>query len=102
MSLHSEEASVTRIDTCLRELEGKDHEPSTPTLARRMSQRLEALDADFKTHHLAMIDVMGDDNKDGLAQEQEILDTHDDEVASLTYRLEQLTRACTPGADAGG
>ena len=95
-------ASVTRIATRLRELEGKVHEPSTPTLARRMSQRLEALDADFKTHHLAVIDAMGDDDKDGLAQEHEILDTHNDEVASLAYCLEQLTRAHTPGADAGG
>ncbi len=40
--------SVTRIATRLRELEGKVHKPSTPSLAHRMSQRLEALDADFK------------------------------------------------------
>ena len=90
-------ASVTCIATRLRELEGKVHEPSTPSLARRMSQRLEALDTDFKTHHLAVIDAMGDDDTAGLAQEQEILDIHDDEVASLAYRFEQLTRACTPG-----
>ena len=95
-------ASITRIATRLRELEGKVHEPSTPSLARRMSQRLEALDTDFKTHHLAVIDAMGDDDTAGLAQEQEILDIHDDEVASLAYRFEQLTRAHTPGADAGG
>ena len=64
-----------------------------------MSQRLETLDADFKTHHLAVIDAMGDDNTDGLAQEQEM---YDDEVASLAYCLEQLTRARPPGADMGG
>ncbi len=92
-------ASVTRIATRLSELEGKVHEPSTPSLAHRMSQRLEALSADFKTHHLAVIDAMKDNDTDGLAQEQEILDTHDDEVASLAYRLELLTRACTPSTD---
>lgn len=80
------------------------NEPSTPRLGRRMSQRLEALDVDFKTHHLAVIDVMGDDNTDGhntdsLAQEQEM---HNDEVASLAYCLEQLTRARPPGADTRG
>lgn len=71
-------ASVTGIATRLGELEGKVHEPSTPSLAHRMSRRLEALDVDFKTHHLAMIDAMGDNDTDGLAQEQGVLDTHDD------------------------
>ncbi len=95
-------AFITLITTRLKELEGKVHEPSTPSLAHRMSQRLEALDVDFKTHHLAVIDAMRDDDTDGLAQEQEILDTHDDEVASLAYRLEQLTRARAPDENAGG
>ena len=63
-------ASITRIATRLGELEGKVYEPSMPSLTHCMSQRLEALGADFKTHHLAMIDAMGDDNTDGLAQEQ--------------------------------
>ena len=31
-----------------------------------------------------------------------MLDIHDDEVTSLVYRFEQLTRACTPRADNGG
>ncbi len=93
--------SVTRIATRLRELEEKVHEPATPSHAQRMSQRLEALDADFRTHHMAVIDAMGDEDADGLAQEQEILDVHDDEVGSLAYRLEQLSRVRTPAADAG-
>lgn len=32
------------------------------------SQRLEALDADFKTHHLPVTDEMGDDDTDSLAK----------------------------------
>ena len=97
-------ASVTRIATRLRELEGKVHGPSTPSLARWMSQRLEALDTDFKTHHLAVIDAMGDDDTAGLAQEQEILDIYDDTTMKplLSLTALKLTRACTPGADAGG
>ena len=46
-----------------------------------------ALDSDFKIHHLAVIDALTEGDEDGLAKEQEILDAHDDEVASLTSRI---------------
>ncbi len=94
--------SITRISTRLGELETRVHEPSTLSHAQRMSQRLEALDADFKTHHLAVIDVVGDEDAELLAQEQDILDKHDDEVASLAYRLEQLSKTRAPDAGKGG
>lgn len=84
------------IVTRHRELEEKVHEPAMPSHAQRMSQRLEALDADFRTHHMAVINAMGDEDTD---KEQEILDAHDDKVGSLSYRLEQLSRIRAPGAD---
>ena len=93
--------SITCIATRLRELEGKADSPSMLSHAHHMFKRLEALNADFKTHHLAVVDTIGDDNVDSLAQEQNVLDTHDDEVASLSYNLKQLTRPRTTGADAG-
>ena len=82
-------ASVTHLATRLSELESK---VGTPSLAHRMSVKLHTLDSDFKAHHLAVIDAITEGDEDGLAKEQEILDAHDDEVASLASRIEYFSR----------
>ena len=81
-------ASVTHLAIRLRELESKVGAPTTPSLAHRMSAKLDTLDSDFKAHHLAVIDAITEGNEDGLAKQQEILDAHDDEVASRASRIE--------------
>ena len=50
--------------------------------------KLEVLDADFKTIHLQLVNLI--DKEDELDYEQEKLDYHADDVASLTVRLQQL------------
>ena len=60
-----------------------------------------ALDSDFKIHHLAVIDALTEGDEDGLAKEQEILDAHDDEVASLTSRIEYLLQMCSSASESG-
>lgn len=51
---------------------------------------------------MAVIDVIEDEDAELLAHEQEILDKHDDKVASLAYRLKQLSKIREPDADKGG
>ena len=94
-------ASITRLTTRLSEVEPKVREPTTSSLAHRMSVKLEDLGSDFKTHHLAVINAMTEGDEDGLAKEQEILDTHDDEVASLASRIEYLLQMCSSASESG-
>ena len=69
-------ASITRLGTRLRELEGKIPDSSTPSIAHRMCQKLESLDSEFQTHHLSIIDALQDGDEDGLAKEQGMPDKH--------------------------
>ena len=94
-------ASITRLATRLGELEPRAREPTTSSLAHRMSTKLETYDSDFKTHHLAVIDAMTEGDDDGLAKEQEVLDAHDDEVASLASRIEYLLQICSSASESG-
>ena len=94
-------ASVTRLATRLRELESKVDAPTTPSLAQRMSTKLDTLDSDFKAHHLAVIDAIAEGDEEGLTKEQEILDAHDDEVASLASRIEYLLQMCSSASESG-
>ena len=41
-----------------------------------MVKRLESLDADFKQHHMALIETIEEEEK--LTEEQSLLDDHDD------------------------
>ena len=91
-------ASITRLATRLSKLEPKAREPTTSSLTQKT---LETLDSDFKTHHLAVIDAMTEGDEDGLAKEQEILDAHDDEVASLASRIEYLLQMCSSASESG-
>ena len=81
-------ASLTRLDTRVAELEGKLEISARDRLAaHRLLQKLDTLDADFKLYHLAIIDLVGDES---LNTEQALLDEHDDKVADLALRIQQL------------
>ena len=77
------QASLTRIQTKVTDLEGDSTQPSTAEAAKQLLSKLEKLDADFKEHHLAIVDQTSEDS---LEAEQELLDRHDDEVADLSVR----------------
>lgn len=83
-------ASMTRLDTRVGELEAKAEalSPGDVRVAQQLLQRLGSLDSDFKAYHFAVIDVI---DPESLEAEQSILDEHDDKVANLTVRLQQLT-----------
>ena len=90
-------ASITRIATRLRDLEGKTDQPGTLELVQRMPPKLEALDAEFKTHHYALLDFV--DDPEAVSKEQETLDDHDDDVTLLAVRMQQLIAKCASSPD---
>ena len=108
-------ASITRLDTRLTELEGKDtltmaDESSElegkdtlimadESSAQNILQKLSSLDADFRSHHLAVVDLIAEDAIEG---EQVDRDRHDDRVNDLTTRIQQLCAQATgaPAASA--
>ena len=51
-------ASITRFNSCLKELESKVEEPATHDHAQRLSNRLDTLNAEFKTHQFTLINLM--------------------------------------------
>ncbi len=59
------------------------HSGAGPTNA----EELEGLDSDFRTHHLALIDLQ---KEEALEKEQEILDVHDEAVTALVVCINQL------------
>ena len=54
----------------------------------KMAKQLDALSAQCKTYHCAIVDQIEDHNK--LIEEQAIIDDHEDKVGELMERLEDL------------
>ena len=86
-------ASITRLTTRLKDLESDTSRQATLGLAQGMTRKLDALDSDFRTHHHALIDLI--DDEEALQEEQSTLDEHDDVVAELAVRIQQLINLCT-------
>ena len=82
-------ASITCLGSRLKELESKVEKPTTHDHAQRLATKLETLDTEFKTHHFSLIDLIDDDET--LEKEQETLGQHDDDVTTLTVRIQRLT-----------
>ena len=87
-------ASITRLANRLKDLEGGPGDAKMLQHAQRMSQKLSELDSEFRAHHHSLIDLIDED--DSLAKEQEILDSHDDLIAELSVRVEQVIAAASP------
>ena len=87
-------ASLTRLITKVAELESAKPDPSITSYAQQYIKRLETLDASFKTHHLAIMDVLEDEGQ--LEAEQEALAKHDDGVMELSLRLQALSVPTPP------
>ena len=94
-------ASVTRLATRLNALESKSEESTTIGIAQRMSERLASLDDDFKAHHFAVVDALEEEDDAGAAAEQDVLDKHDDDVASLALRIDRLIKLSSSAAESG-
>ena len=82
-------ASITRLATRLRELEETPDHPRTADHATQLLMKLNALDAEYKSLHFEVIDLI--DGSEDLEKEQTVLDKHDDDVSVLTIRLQTLS-----------
>jgi len=51
-------ASITRLNTWLKDLESRIHKPPTSSLAQRMLEMVAILDADFKNHTMPLSTVL--------------------------------------------
>lgn len=90
--------SITRLTTRLTDLEGRrPDDASVMTMAQQTLKSLENVDSDFKTHHLALIDLL--EEEDDLEGEQHVLDEHDETVATLFTRISHVISSCTASTD---
>lgn len=77
-------ASINRMEARITELESKIGLSAEDKLtAQHLSQRLSALETEFKTHHLAVVDLTDEGSLEG---EKTMLDEIDDRVANLIVR----------------
>ena len=82
--------SVTLLEYGLVALEAKDTLTSSDLLFPEcLLKKIEALDAEFKEHHYAMINLIEDDEH-RLGEEQVVMDYHEDKVTQITQCLQQL------------
>ena len=91
-------SSVTRLIAKFEELENNTALDTAPKLevARQLKTRLSMLDAEFRTQHLEVIDLI--ENEGSLAKEQAILDEHDDRVTTLASSIQCLINGLTSSA----
>ena len=90
-------ASLTRLQTRVSDIERAIEQPGTLDAARQLLTKLESLDADFRMHHLAIVDLT--DDEDALVTEQDALDAHDDDVSRIGLRLRKVISTCTTSTD---
>ena len=57
-----------------------------------MLQKLDPIEAEFKTHHYALVDLIDGDNE--LQEKQERLDPPDDEMSTLVVQIQQPIIIC--------
>ena len=78
------------LELCLYALEAKDTLTSSDLLTvKGLLKKVDALDVEFKEHHYAVIDLVGDDGQT-LDEQQVVMDDHKDKVAEIIERLQLL------------
>ena len=69
-------------------MESKTDQPDTVARTQQLLLKLNGLDTDFKVIHLQIVYLVSKD--EDLVAEQDILDNHDNKVASLSFSFQQL------------
>ena len=64
-----------------------------------MTSQLEASDKDFKSLHFDVVDLIDSRATADLENEQDILDSHDDDMTSLVVRLQQVAAKSSKSDD---
>ena len=86
--------SITKLGSKITEVESSGEHPDSIRVAQTLATKLKVLDAEFKIHMLAIIDLT--DEEEALALEQEALDNHDDIISELTIRIQRLLSTLMP------
>ena len=86
-------SSLTKLATKTGEIESSESALKRERAERAMT-RLSSLEKEFRTLHYQLIDQL-DEEEDLLAQ-QEVLDQAEEDIATLGFRLSQLTKSATP------
>ena len=86
-------ASITKLSNKITELEAQTSNPDALTIAESLVIKLKELNTEFRTHHLAIVDLTDDDEE--LSSEQGALDHHDDKMIEVGARLQRLISAIT-------
>ena len=79
-------ASLTKLSTRITELEADTANPDALCVAQGLASKLKALDTEFKSHQVAIINL--NDGDEALTAEQQELDDHDNRVSELTIRTQ--------------
>ena len=87
---------LTKLATKLTGLESTTKNPDTLRNVLGLATKLKALDAEFRTHHLSIIDLT--EEEEALTEEQQALDDHDNQVSELNIRIQRLTSLLTPSS----
>ena len=81
-------ASLKHLDGRIADLEGRDELTIDDRLSsQQMLQKLSSVESDFKTHHLALVDLLDEEALEG---KQLVLAETDNKKASLTIHLQRL------------
>ena len=96
MSLMADLSTLKSSVTCLhytlttkvREAEARKDDLGIADLSKKLKEKLESSDSDFRNNHFGIIDLLEEESD--LEHEQTILHQHDDEVLDLTTRLDVL------------
>ena len=89
-------AQVTRLITCVSELESLADQPRTADHAQELLTKLQTIDSDFKKLHFELIDQIEEEDNETLEREQGVMDKFGDDVSDLTVRLRALLTPTTP------
>ncbi|XP_064406045.1 uncharacterized protein LOC135351067 [Halichondria panicea] len=84
-------SSITKLGNKTNDLEAAEHNHIVVSHAAQLLKRLETYNADYRSHHMAIIDALESD--EATVPEQEELDRHDEDVTDLTIRLQVLSTA---------
>ena len=77
----------------MRDLEASIGDPEVSETAHSYKERIAALNAEFKMHHYNVVDAV--ESEAALADEQAILDEHDEAVNLLTSRSKLSLKTLT-------
>ena len=86
--------SITKLGSKITEVDSNGEHPDSIRVAQTLATKLKVLDAEFKIHMLAIIDLT--DREEASALEQDALDDHDDIISELTICIQRLISTLMP------